>query len=150
MFGAQLNPESPVGTIQSIEHALRALDKGLADEGARFSRCEKMLADYREQLGKPFEHEARLKELLAKQADLNAALDLDKGEQQAAAPAADGNAEGDGGDGISPEDRAPDRARRRPPYEPRRRREYKPPEEAEVDADPEPVVPLGNRNDMTL
>src|SRR5262249_2225595 len=81
-FAAQLNAESPVGTIQSIEHALRALDKSLADEGERLARAEKMLADYREQLGRPFEHEARLKELLAKQADLNAALKLDKGEQQ--------------------------------------------------------------------
>jgi hypothetical protein len=43
-----------------------------------------MLEDYEEQLGKPFEYEARLKELLAKQAELNAALDLDKGERQVA------------------------------------------------------------------
>jgi hypothetical protein len=56
--------------MQSIEHALRALDKGTADEGERLARCEKMLADYREQLGKPFAHEARLNELLAKQNEL--------------------------------------------------------------------------------
>ena len=34
------------------------------------------------QLGRPFEHEARLKDLLAKQAQLNACLDLDKHEAQ--------------------------------------------------------------------
>ena len=45
-------------------------------------RQEKALADYRAQLGRPFEHEARLKDLLAKQAQLNACLDLDKHEAQ--------------------------------------------------------------------
>ena len=40
------------------------------------------MADYRAQLGRPFEHEARLKDLLAKQAQLNACLDLDKHEAQ--------------------------------------------------------------------
>ena len=147
-FAAQLNAESPVGTIQSIEHALRALDKSATDERARAARCEKMLADYREQLGRPFEHESRLKELLARQAELNAALDLDKGEQQAAAPT-DGNAEPGNDDGIGPEQ---GRARVRPTYEPRRRRGYDPPasDEVAVDADDEGVVPIGNRNDMTL
>jgi hypothetical protein len=33
-------------------------------------------------MDRPFEHETRLKELLAKQAQLNAALDLDKHEAQ--------------------------------------------------------------------
>jgi hypothetical protein len=41
-----------------------------------------MLADYKKQLGKPFEHESKLKDLLAWQAELNAALDLDKGERR--------------------------------------------------------------------
>jgi hypothetical protein len=45
-----------------------------------------------EQAGRPFEHEARLKELLVRQAELNAALDLDKGERQVAPP--DGGEEG--------------------------------------------------------
>ena len=56
---------------------------------------EKSLADFQAQAGRPFEHEARLKELLARQAELNAALDLDKGERQAAAPA---DGEADAGD----------------------------------------------------
>ena len=42
-------------------------------------RQEKALADYR---ARPFGHEARLKDLLAKQAQLNACLDLDKHEAQ--------------------------------------------------------------------
>jgi hypothetical protein len=47
-------------------------------------RAPKKCADYRDQLGKPFEHETRLKELLVKQAELNAALEFDKGERQVA------------------------------------------------------------------
>ena len=39
---------------------------------------------FRSRRGRPFEHEARLRELLARQAELNAALDLDKGERQVA------------------------------------------------------------------
>jgi len=37
------------------------------------------------QAERPFEHEARLKELLVKQAQLNAALDLDKHDSQTVA-----------------------------------------------------------------
>jgi hypothetical protein len=139
-FAAQINPDSPVGTVQSIEHALRVLDKSLADEQARLARAQKMLADFEEQLGRPYEHEAQLKELLAKQAELNAALDLDKGEQQAAAPA-----EAESGEGP-----CPNKSRGRAAFEPRRRREEEPEDEVEIEADHEPTVPVGNRNDMRL
>ena len=70
--------------MQSIEHALRAVDKSMADEKERLARCEKMLGDFQEQLGKPFKYEARLKELLKKQNELNPKFDLDKGERQVA------------------------------------------------------------------
>ena len=49
--------------------------------GSRRS-CESAWSPYQAQ--RPFEHEARLKELLARQAQLNAALDLDKSDAQAA------------------------------------------------------------------
>jgi len=86
LYGAQINAENPLGTMQSIEYALRALDKNVVEAKEGAARCQKLLADYREQRGKSFEHESRLKELLARQAALNAALDLDKGERQAAPP----------------------------------------------------------------
>ena len=61
-----------------------------------------MLADFTEQAGRPYEHEAKLKELLIRQAQLNALLDLDKGERQVApddrapgSPGAEGDAGGD-------------------------------------------------------
>jgi N12 class adenine-specific DNA methylase len=84
IYKGQLNAENPVGTMQSIEHALRSLDKAATDERERAARAEKMLGDFSEQAGRPYEHEARLKELLVRQAELNAALDLDKGERQVA------------------------------------------------------------------
>ena len=87
LYVAHLNPETPLGTVQSIEHTLRALDTFSAQEEEHKDRLEKTLSDYRAQANRPFEHESRLKDLLAQQAQLNAALDLDKGERQAAEPA---------------------------------------------------------------
>jgi hypothetical protein len=46
----------------------------------------KTLADYQAQADKPFDHETRIKELPARQAQ-NAALDLDKNETQVVPPA---------------------------------------------------------------
>ena len=48
------------------------------------ARIEKELADYQSQADRPFEHEERLKQLLARQAEINSLLDLDKGDQQGA------------------------------------------------------------------
>jgi hypothetical protein len=54
-----------------------------------FARAEKILSDYRGQLGKPFEHEKRLGELPLKQDKLSRARDLDKGERQGAGRASE-------------------------------------------------------------
>jgi hypothetical protein len=78
-YAANLNPENPLGTIASIEHALRRLDRDAEEEQTKCERMEKALTDYREQLKRPFEHEARLHELLLQQS-INKKLDLDKGE----------------------------------------------------------------------
>jgi N12 class adenine-specific DNA methylase len=88
-YSANLNAANPVGTAQSIEHALRNLDKLADDQRSRVIRIEKELADYQTQANRPFEHEERLKQLLARQAEINFLLDLDKGDQQGAAPAPD-------------------------------------------------------------
>jgi hypothetical protein len=84
-YKANLNPDNPLGTIASIEHALRGLDRKAEDEQREVERQEKALAEYKAQLGRPFEHEGQLKELMAKQAQLNAVLDLDKHEAQVVA-----------------------------------------------------------------
>jgi hypothetical protein len=89
-YQANLNPDSAAGTMSSIEHALRGLDRRAEDEQREIERQEKDLADYKAQLGRPFEHEARLKELLGKQADLNKLLDLDKHAAQVVAETPEG------------------------------------------------------------
>jgi hypothetical protein len=86
-YAAHINPDNPAGTIQSIEHTLRAFDKIAGDERHRIERLEKTLSDYQAQANRPFEHDVRFKELLGRQAQLNAALDLDKSDAQAAEPA---------------------------------------------------------------
>jgi hypothetical protein len=86
MYSANLNAANPIGTVQSIEHTLRNLDKLAGEQQDRVVRIEKELADYLSQADRPFEHEERLKQLLTRQAELNSLLDLDKGDQQGAAP----------------------------------------------------------------
>jgi hypothetical protein len=76
---------SPLGTVASIDAVLRGLDRKAEEEKLEIERQEKALAQYKAQLGRPFEHEARLKELTVQQAQLNAALDLDKHETQTVA-----------------------------------------------------------------
>jgi cell shape-determining protein MreC len=80
-----LNPTSPVGTIQSIEYALRSFERMAEREREKLDRLESDLATYQREVEKPFEHEARLRELELKQAELNAALDLYKSDPQAIA-----------------------------------------------------------------
>lgn len=88
-YSAKLNAANPTGTVQSIEHKVRNLDKLAAEQQNRVERIEKELADYQSQADRPFEHEERLKQLLARQAEINSLLDLDKGDQQGADSAAD-------------------------------------------------------------
>jgi hypothetical protein len=88
-YTANLNATNPLGTVQSIEHTLRNLDKLAAEQQRRVARIEKELADYESQAERPFEHEERLKQSLARQSELNSLLDLDKGDQQGADSAPD-------------------------------------------------------------
>jgi N12 class adenine-specific DNA methylase len=81
-YEAYLNPENPLGTIASIEYALRNIDRLANEEQSACERKEKALADYREQMHRPFEQEEHLRELLVRQQEMNKQLDLDKGESQ--------------------------------------------------------------------
>jgi N12 class adenine-specific DNA methylase len=92
-YAAHINAGSPVGTMQSIERVLRGLDALAGKEALELQRLEKTLTDYQAQTGRPFEHEARLRDLLARQAKLNTVLDLDKGDAQAVAPETEDEAE---------------------------------------------------------
>jgi phage shock protein A len=88
-YSAKLNATNPVGTIQSVEHTLRNLDRLVAEQQTRVARIEKELAVYHSQADRPFEHEERLKQFLTRQSELNSFLDLDKGDQQGADSAPD-------------------------------------------------------------
>jgi len=81
-YEANLNTQNELGTIYSIEAVLRHLDDVAVREKEDFERKEQALADYREQLHRPFEYEERLRELCLKQQEMNRSLDLDKGERQ--------------------------------------------------------------------
>jgi hypothetical protein len=79
---AHFNADNPIGTIQSIENTLRGLDKTAEADRAEVARLEKALVEFQAQADRPFEYEERMQELCARQSQLNALLDLDKGEQQ--------------------------------------------------------------------
>ena len=83
-YDANLNFENPLGTMQSIDHALRSLDRFAEREHERLQQLESKHAVFQRELEKPFEHELRLRELLVKQADLNTAFDLYKSDSQTA------------------------------------------------------------------
>ncbi len=61
-YKANLNFDSPLGTISSIERVLRGLDDRAENEKVDLDRREKTLADYQTQLNRPFEHADHLKE----------------------------------------------------------------------------------------
>jgi septal ring factor EnvC (AmiA/AmiB activator) len=76
------DPQNPLSNLSGLESELRRLDRYAEETQAERERIEKALADYREQLGRPFEQEERLRELLVRQAAINRSLDLDKSDMQ--------------------------------------------------------------------
>jgi N12 class adenine-specific DNA methylase len=107
-YSANLNATNPIGTVQSIEHTLRNLDRLATEQQNRVTRIEKELADYQSQADRPFEHEERLKQLLIRQSELNCLLDLDKGDQQGADSGPDFKDEADIGPSVTAQ--PPDRS----------------------------------------
>ena len=68
--------------------------------------------DYQAQADRPFEHEERLKQLLARQSELNSQLDLDKGDQQGADSAPEIGEDLDKGKAVTAAARVPPMWRR--------------------------------------
>ena len=52
-YTAHINAGNPVGTMQSIEHTLRALDRVVADEQQQVQRLEKTHTNYQAQADRP-------------------------------------------------------------------------------------------------
>src|SRR5208283_1975382 len=86
------NLENPLGTIMSIERTLRGFEAIQGRLEIDIARDQKELAEYRMQREKPFEYEEQLKQLLVKQAQLNAELDLGKDDKQAVTAESEGDA----------------------------------------------------------
>ncbi len=76
-YPAKVSP-SPIGIITSLEHAARDIDHRLEIRRQDLAQTKKNLADLSALRGKPFEHEARYRELLTRQIELVQALDLAK------------------------------------------------------------------------
>jgi N12 class adenine-specific DNA methylase len=88
-YTATPNEDNPLGTIQSIEAQVRNLENGRDGMQTGLEAEQTKLKDLQEQAGKPFPHAEKLKDLLAKQKQLNDSLDLGKNDNQAAAAADD-------------------------------------------------------------
>jgi hypothetical protein len=86
------NLENPLGTIMSIERTLRGFEAIQGRLESDIARDQKELAEYRVESEKPFEYEEQLKQLLVKQAQLNAELDLGKDDKQAVTAESEGGA----------------------------------------------------------
>jgi hypothetical protein len=73
--------DSEVGTIASLDHALRNMERQISDLRNSLEQMNKKYGKLAEELAKPFPHEEKLRELLKKQYEINKELDLDKSER---------------------------------------------------------------------
>src|SRR5271165_2410508 len=76
----------------SIERTLRGFEAIQGRLESDIARDQKEVAEYRVESEKPFEYEEQLKQLLVKQAQLNAELDLGKDDKQAVTAESEGGA----------------------------------------------------------
>jgi hypothetical protein len=85
-YSANISP-SPIGSISSLEHAVRSIDEQATRCREELARCRQAVADLTALTGKVFEHEERYRELLKRQGELVDLLDITKNQaaaQQAA------------------------------------------------------------------
>ncbi|MDD3179519.1 MAG: DEAD/DEAH box helicase family protein [Opitutaceae bacterium] len=74
---------SPVGIIASLEHAAQSIEERIAAKRSDLEQTRKNLAEITAHVGRPFEHEERYRELVARQAELVNELDLTKSQGSA-------------------------------------------------------------------
>ncbi len=73
-----------VGTMRSVEHLMNALEETVVQAEAHLNQGRRRLADLETQAAQPFEYAAKLAELMQRQQELVAALDLTKGQASGA------------------------------------------------------------------
>lgn len=76
--------ETPIGFVKVLENALARMDEVLVNEREYLARTEKRMADIQAELAKPFDKAERLEWLRERQREIDAALDLTKGDLAAA------------------------------------------------------------------
>lgn len=84
----------------SMSYVIEQIDTRLKRVQENIVKDEKRLAQAKAQIGAPFEHAAELKALVEKQVELNASLDLDKDDAQAATQDTEGGEEEEAGGGA--------------------------------------------------
>jgi N12 class adenine-specific DNA methylase len=72
--------DTELGTIASLEYALKNIENRLVERRKALAEAEKRLEGLRKELLKPFPHEETLKSLLHEQYEIDKKLDLDKRE----------------------------------------------------------------------
>jgi N12 class adenine-specific DNA methylase/phospholipid N-methyltransferase len=75
--------ETPTGFVKVLENALNRMEQVLEGEREYLIRTEKRMADIRSELAKPFDKAERLAWLQQRQKEIDAALDLSKGDLSA-------------------------------------------------------------------
>jgi len=86
-----------LGTIRSVEYAVQNLEEVAATMEQRMAETRKRIFDLQVQTGQPFEYEQRLASLSLRQAEIDDALDLTKGQAAAQLDAASVESGDDGG-----------------------------------------------------
>ena len=69
---------NPLGVISSLEHAARSIEERIASSREGLARTRQNITEMSALMGLPFEHESRFREMVARQAELVQALDLNK------------------------------------------------------------------------
>lgn len=69
---------NPLGVISSLEHAARSIEERIGNSREGLVRTRQNITEMSALMGLPFEHESRFREVVARQAELVQALDLNK------------------------------------------------------------------------
>jgi hypothetical protein len=76
--------ETPIGFVKVLENTLNRMELVLEEEREYLARTEKRMADIQAEVAKPFDKAERLTWLQQRQREIDAALDLTKGDLAAA------------------------------------------------------------------
>ncbi|MGH7988990.1 MAG: DEAD/DEAH box helicase, partial [Limisphaerales bacterium] len=70
--------ETPLGMVRSLEYLVQNMESQLTDKQNELANAEKQRDELKDKIGQPFEHEAKLQTLIARQNELDKKLDITK------------------------------------------------------------------------